>query len=404
MRIAKGSVALGMMVLGCAFEPVEGGGAGSAATLGTATSGSASASASETISGTRTADGSTSDEPAGSSSTTGSPTTTSESESPFSFRRRLGVIDDPAEDIRDLVVLVSLNDSRMSFDQAKPDGSDVVFISADGSSRFAHEIESYDADAGTATIWVQVPLLGPSHDHMWMYYGSDTSVPAVESGLLWGDDYFGVFHMGNLLDSSELGSHASGNGVVASDGQMGDAQAFGGGGVVGLAAPGLTLAEGAASFWFRRTTEGLSSGNEMLFYASGSPNLTGFGPTEVHVHLGNSGAGIVLNFHLGNQASIIADRAFADGMWHHVFTSWRAGDRARLLVDGQHEFARNHGGGMAPIDTVVQFGQSGAAGAPFAGSIDEVRLFRAVPDEAWRAADHRAQAGQLLTYGAEEAL
>lgn len=394
--------------IACSFEPSEAGGSG-AASLGPATSGSASATASDSLSGTRPSSSDTSDNDTGdedddepTSNGSGS-STTAEPAGPFGFRRRLGLIESLSVDVRDLVVLVSLDDSRMTFDHAEPDGTDIAFVSADGSSRFAHEIESYDAQAGTATIWVHVPLLGPSHDHMWMYYGSSEVIPPVESGLVWGTGYHGVFHMGDLLDSSDQGNHAIGSGLLATDGEMGGAQDFSASGVAELPTAGLSLAEGAASFWFRRTTEGLS-GNEFLFYASGTENITGFSPAELHVHLGNSGAGIVLNMHTGAGASVIGDRAFVDGSWHHAFASWRAGGQARLLVDGEHLFARNQSGAMPPIDSVVQLGRSGASGSQFAGSIDELRIFRTIPEDTWIELDHRTQADRLLTYSIEEEL
>src|SRR4051812_19915246 len=55
-------------------------------------------------------------------------------------------------------LLVRLHHDGFDFSQAKPDGADVRFTTGDG-KLLAHQIEEWNAAAGTASLWVRVPRI-----------------------------------------------------------------------------------------------------------------------------------------------------------------------------------------------------------------------------------------------------
>lgn len=56
---------------------------------------------------------------------------------------------------------------------ARPDGSDIVFTAADGTTRIDHVLEGYDSGSGAVVAWVRVPALSTTTaTDLFMYYGN----------------------------------------------------------------------------------------------------------------------------------------------------------------------------------------------------------------------------------------
>ena len=69
--------------------------------------------------------------------------------------------------------LVRLHDGNFRFPDAKEDGSDIRFLSADDKTVLTHHIEKYDSLLNEAFVWVKLPDLKPgSKTTFWMYYGN----------------------------------------------------------------------------------------------------------------------------------------------------------------------------------------------------------------------------------------
>ncbi|BCX46889.1 hypothetical protein HAHE_07970 [Haloferula helveola] len=147
---------------------------------------------------------------------------------------------------------------------------------------------------------------------------------------------------------------------------------------------GVSLREGAASFWIRRDAD-MTQG-EILWHA-GETSSGGFGPElEMQAFLSADGR---LGFFIENgrhDVLLKSPRSYADGDWHHVAVSWNS-QQVSLYADGL----------LAAIDTLprrddsnvfrgieVRFGKPGIVahkdgGKPdlqsFHGWVDEVALW-----------------------------
>lgn len=100
---------------------------------------------------------------------------------------------------------------------ARADGRDLAFTSADGTSVLPFEIESYRD--GELAAWVLVPQLFASTDTtIYMYYGSDEAPAAADPAATWpAERYAGVWHM-VVRDDSVRDSTANANDATAANG------------------------------------------------------------------------------------------------------------------------------------------------------------------------------------------
>jgi hypothetical protein len=96
--------------------------------------------------------------------------------------------------LTDFPVLVSVTDTGLR-DQAQANGGDILFTAADGTTRLAHEIESFDSDTGTLVAWVKVPTLSGSTDTtLYLYYGNPAANDQQDVAQVWTNGYVAVWH------------------------------------------------------------------------------------------------------------------------------------------------------------------------------------------------------------------
>jgi len=123
---------------------------------------------------------------------------------------------------------------RFDRSAAQPDGDDLRFVdSTDTSNVLPHEIEAWDVD-GEAVVWVQLPTVAAGTRHtISLYYGNPEAASAERATDVWGDDYLGVWHLGdatasNQRDSSGNGGTARNVGPVDAEGYIGRGRALDG--------------------------------------------------------------------------------------------------------------------------------------------------------------------------------
>jgi biopolymer transport protein ExbB len=76
--------------------------------------------------------------------------------------------------LQQFVLPVRLHTGNFDFKAAKPDGSDLRFVAADGKTVLPHRIEAFDAANELAVAWVQVPSIAPAtrDQFIWVYSGN----------------------------------------------------------------------------------------------------------------------------------------------------------------------------------------------------------------------------------------
>src|ERR1039457_2273612 len=119
------------------------------------------------------------------------------------------------ESVTDAPVLVRLHSGNFVFANAKKDGSDIRFISADDKSPLKFHIEKFDPKLEIALVWVKVPKItgAGNTDSVWLYYGNDSVPAGQEAGGTYDTAQVLVFHLneteGSPKDATSYGNHAA---------------------------------------------------------------------------------------------------------------------------------------------------------------------------------------------------
>jgi len=145
----------------------------------------------------------------------------------FSHRQTLSFADDS---LTDFPILVVLTPSRFDYAAAKPDGTDIRFVAADG-LEIPHEVEDWSAN-GESTLWLRPSTTNaPIH----LYYGNASATDGARPADVWSDSFGAVWHLADSGGSSLLAdSTGNGNGgmpvggVETTGGFLGGAMLFNG--------------------------------------------------------------------------------------------------------------------------------------------------------------------------------
>lgn len=88
----------------------------------------------------------------------------------------------------DFPVFVQLTQPEVAA-ASRPDGADLVFTAADGTTRLDHHVESWDPATGQLAAWVRVPSLGDTADTVvYLYYANPSAVDQQDAVGVWGAD------------------------------------------------------------------------------------------------------------------------------------------------------------------------------------------------------------------------
>jgi hypothetical protein len=117
------------------------------------------------------------------------------------------------------------------------DGTDIFFTSSDGTTKIAHEVESYSPTTGQVVVWVNIDSLSPTTDTVvYMYFGnssaSDMQTVTPTKTSVWDTGFTAVYHLPdgttlNTNDSTSLALNLTNvNTVRPLAGQIGGAGKF----------------------------------------------------------------------------------------------------------------------------------------------------------------------------------
>lgn len=263
------------------------------------------------------------------------------------------------QDIAQLPVAVRLHSGNFTFADAKPDGSDLRFMSPDGKTPLKFHLEQYDATNELATAWVQLPRLpgnAKAGGFLVEWGNADAASSADGKGTYDASQIF-VLHLSDkdaVHDASGNANHAreaSTRPVFA--GPLGSAQEFDGTARIVLpASPSLSLSA-ANGFTFTAWIKPVGAeGGKLMSIGNGTPSLSiGLVSGTPVITIGSA------------QAKAIAP--LKPGVWQHLAVTAAAG-KLTVFVDG----AAAGGGdfGMADVSGEAIIGDG------FRGELDEITL------------------------------
>lgn len=117
------------------------------------------------------------------------------------------------------LVLVRLHAGNFNFANAREDGGDLRFVSADGKTILPHQIERWDSLLNEAFVWVQVPEIGAeSETKFWLYSGSSEEGQSVSPQEAYDDSTVLVYHFTNTptpVDATKNANNAATGGTLS---------------------------------------------------------------------------------------------------------------------------------------------------------------------------------------------
>lgn len=306
-------------------------------------------------------------------------------------------------DVRDFPLLVRLSAPDFDFSQASAGGADLRFSKPDGTP-LSREIETWDAQAGHAEIWVRVDTIhaGNPSQFIDMHWGRSGTAQAESRRAVFDTlaGFAGVWHLAepavNAADTTATGLYKDATGA-GSDGEdrAGSASRAGAIGrgrgidsgdyiISPKVSKGLVLPSAfTLSLWYRTDGKRMGPQGGELVNVGDNYGLRAYKDSALHLWYWppTPPAGqIQAWFYVTVKGS-----GFTDGEWHLV-TGTFDGKSLRIYVDGKES-------GIAPAADVVGFlfpmnvtmGKhgNGKPGYEYRGDLDEVQIHSAARGADW---------------------
>ncbi|MGH8096163.1 DUF2341 domain-containing protein [Stenotrophomonas indicatrix] len=295
-------------------------------------------------------------------------------------------------------LLLRLHTGNFGFDGTQEGGNDLRFVSADGRTVLAHQIEQFDPNLGLALVWVDVPALTASAPQtIWMYYGNAKAPASGNGQQVFDPDYTLVYHFAEAnapaRDTTAYGNTAGAVVPAAESTVIGRGVQLGAGPLALPASASLAQEAGApltVSAWIKPGA--LTTAQAIYARRDGSAELV--------VGIDNRVPFVQLNGQRSTPAQPIPE-----GQWAHVALTAEKGS-LQLYLNGR--VVAQLSGELPALTTAAVVGADapGAAQplANFDGALDELRISRVARPAALLLADATAQGAdsRLISYGADE--
>ncbi|MGO9953194.1 MAG: DUF2341 domain-containing protein [Dissulfurispiraceae bacterium] len=290
---------------------------------------------------------------------------------------------DIKENLTDVPVLVRLHTGNFSFSNAKADGADLRFVSADDKSPLKYHIEKFDPKEEIALIWVKVPRIsgGSNQDSIWMYYGNSSAPDGQDSGGTYDVNQVAVYHFGekegNPRDATAYGNHAASfSGKLGLPSVVGNGAQFGGSGqqMTIARATSLNFAKGFTfSTWVRFNQ---SSGNAHLFsWDDGNQSIV----------IGMDDAKPYCTLSMGKGKTLETPRttALKPAHWYHLAVTVEPDKQVVMYIDGNEAASAKIKGTVPAPSSEIVIGAAAKGGNIFMGDLDELELSNTVRSASW---------------------
>ena len=274
-------------------------------------------------------------------------------------------------------LLVRLNKEWFDFSQAKANGEDIRFAGADNKP-LAYQIDTWDAAAGTAAIWVRIPLIkGNARQELKMSWGKADATSESNGKAVFNEanGYLSVFHLDDPSKDAAGMLEAKDQGTTPVAGVIGQGRHFEPGKGINCGENITTFPTGSSSHsseaWFRVE----QSNTPILAWGNDAPQgkvITRFAsPPHVKVETWFSGA------------DVNGESKLPLSQWIHVVHTYKNGE-SRIYVNGVLDGASVSTGAPLAIKSPARLYIGGWCNSyTFLGEIDEVRISKVTRSADW---------------------
>tara|TARA_R100000908_G_scaffold23815_4_gene9835 strand:- start:60017 stop:67576 length:7560 start_codon:yes stop_codon:yes gene_type:complete len=305
----------------------------------------------------------------------------------YTFRKKFAVDNaqvSGATDLTDFPVLISLTDADLRStgnggDVESPNGYDITFTSADGSTVLDHELESYDASTGEILFWVRFPTLNATTDtEFFIYYGNSSQTTDQSVNTTWNSGYQMVLHLdSDLSDATANGNDGSTSGTSVTTGVIGDGRDFNAGSGTDI----ITIADDPSIE--------ITGDITISFWVNGS-NLNSVGPDLVTKGAYNSSYAVYYfnNITVNDDGTAFDGSALSDGTDYYVtFTNSSTNGRT-IYIDGAQDVTNATAFNFTPNGDNLTLS---SGDYQFDGMMDEVRISNVALSADWIATEFNNQ-------------
>lgn len=276
--------------------------------------------------------------------------------------------------VNDFPLLVRLHKDFFPFREAKANGEDLRFSTADGKP-LAYEIEQWDPTGGTAAIWVRIPhIQGNARQELKLYWGNADVASESNAAAVFNESngYLSVWHMNDKVEDVVGTLPSIDVGTTVSAGIIGRGRHFAG-------KKGIFCGDKIANY----PSAAAPHSTEAWFRAE-KPNATLIG-------WGNEGGGrgSKVRMQLRSPPHLHIDSAFSDvngesrlpmGEWVHVVHTYRKGE-GKIYINGRLD------GSATPLLAIKNSARLWIGGwyhnYDFVGDMDEVRISKVARSADW---------------------
>lgn len=308
-------------------------------------------------------------------------------------------------DQSDFPVLVSLITDSNLVSGAQGDGDDILFTSADKTTKLFHEIEKYNSTTGELIAWVKIPTLSSTVDTViYMYYGNASATDQADSTNVWDANYSAVWHLPNgttlgALDSTSNANNGTITGPTATAGKIDGAANYDGATSRFISTPRINMPTGnsdyTTSVWVYLNP---SSIKRKIFSYGAAANYQFYG-------LGITSSDYVEIGHWANDWTSTV--LIPENTWTHITNVYTGSNRTdSIYINGT--FVQSHVG-LANNNLVATNSYIGryftSAESSWIGKIDDLRFSKTTRSVDWIKTEYNNQLTPSTFYksiGAQE--
>jgi biopolymer transport protein ExbB len=303
-------------------------------------------------------------------------------------------------------VLIRLFDGNFSFLNAREDGSDIRFVSGDGKTVLAHNIERFDSLLSEGFVWVNLPEVKPGgQTDIWMYYGNtgDSTEGAPTGKSIYDADTVLVYHFSEAAkpptDASPAANNATNAVESATSSMIGGGLRFDGAGQKVLTippSPSLQINDGGSLTWLAWVKPNVLQPAAVIFNRSENNNRFQIGMENGIPYVEVLRSGAAQKSPPGNPV--------AANSWNHLAVVAEA-SKVTLYLNGTVYSTLPVG--LPALNGPLQLGGPGTEGSNgFNGEVDELNISKSARPAGFVAFAAASQSGdqgpRLILSGEDE--
>ena len=298
-------------------------------------------------------------------------------------------------------LLVRLDKDWFDFGQAQTNGADIRVSTSTGEP-LPYQVEAWDAERGTASIWVRIPSIkGNARQEIKLHWGNGNATTESNGKAVFdaANGYLSVWHMHDPVRDDVGTLPSTDTGTTATPGMIGAARHFPGGKGVFSGDKIESLPTGASAHsteaWFRTQQPNatiIGWGNEQ---AQGKVVMQFRSPPHIRMDCYFSGG------------TVASESRIPLGDWTHVVHTYREGE-SKIYVNGVLEGTNLKQGPPLNVKSPARLWLGGwYNNFDFVGDLDEVRISRVARSADWiklhyeNQKPHQTLVGPLVQPGKE---